>query len=499
MLKVSTAEKNAKKNILFSGVGYLLPLLAALVTIPVMVLKLGVDLYGLYIICVSLIGFMVLVDFGIGQTLIKYVAEYEATGKQAQVQSVLGVALAVYLLIGTLTALLLYGFAPTLAGLLYREDATQQVLASEVLRLTAIPLFLSYVNQFFLNVCKAYHRFDLPAFIHNAANLGGIVSAAVLLLLGLGLVEIIWGYVWVQFAALLFGYLACRRVLPSGVGLSPRFDRQVLREILNFSVFTFLGNLVTSFTTRADKLLIGSLLGTEAVTYYQVPYTIAQMANGIVHTLVQIAFPRFSEMVAVGNQAGLRRLYARVGELMGLLSMVIAVLLIAVGGEFLALWISPEFAQQAGVILQIIALYFFVHSNTVTGYWVLQAHGQARLTALIAVVGALAYFAGMAYFASEYGMQAAAWSLFFLLLLVPLQYVWIARHVGHSLTAYLLQFLLLCASGCALVYLLVFSSSWFNDRMLSILWGGLLGLLVLGGGGYWLLHRRGGWLATRAT
>ena len=43
--------KNVQKNVNFSGVGYILPLIAALATIPIMVKYLGIDLYGLYAIC----------------------------------------------------------------------------------------------------------------------------------------------------------------------------------------------------------------------------------------------------------------------------------------------------------------------------------------------------------------------------------------------------------------------------------------------------------------
>ena len=184
--------KNIRKNVVFTGIGYALPLLAALATIPVIVSKLGVDLYGLYIICVSLIGFMTLVDLGIGQTVIKYVAEYEATGQQAKVKSVLGVAFLIYLVIGLFSVACLYVSAPLLAAGLY-ELPDKQALAVEVLRITVVPLFFSYINQFFLNVCKAYHRFDLPAIIHNVGNLGGIALATTLLLLGYGLSDVMWG------------------------------------------------------------------------------------------------------------------------------------------------------------------------------------------------------------------------------------------------------------------------------------------------------------------
>ena len=489
MDEVPVQLKNARKNVIFSGFGYALPLLAALATIPIMVGALGADLYGLYVICTSLIGFMTLVDLGIGQTVIKYVAEYEATNKRAKVQPVLNVALLIYLLIGLLSAVCLFVFSSNLAAALY-DDPQKQVLAHRVLQITAFPLFFSYMNQFFLNVCKAYHRFDLPAVVHNSGNLGGIVLASVLLLLGYGLQEVMWGYVVIQGLALTAGYTACRHVLPATIRLQLAFDKKLFDEIVSFSFYTFIGNFVSSVAARADKLFIGMILGTEAVTYYQIPFTIAQMANGIIHALVNIAFPPFSEMFATDNKQGLLSLYRKVGQVMSLISMVIAVLLITVGGNFLALWISPEFAQHATLTLQIIALYFFLHSNTVTGYWVLQGGGEAKLTALIAVIGTVSYFVGMYYLGEHYAHNGVAFALFLLLLAVPLQYVWIARYVGHRVVEYIVQLVIFAVLGYFMLYGLEIVNDWLNNHLLEILVDGVLGLLVLIVGGYWLLKRK---------
>lgn len=488
--------KNIQKNLVFSAVGYMLPMLAALATIPVMVDRLGVDLYGLYTICISLIGFMALVDFGIGQTVIKYVAEYEATGQTQRVQPLLGVALLIYLVVGIVSAIALYGFAPLLAQGLY-EGEVKQGLAQDVLRITAVPLLLGYVNQFFLNVCKAYHRFDVPAMIHNAGNLSGILLATLLLLAGYSLREVLWGYVLIQALALAAGYVASVRVVPAGIRLRPRFERQVLRSILSFSVYTFIGNFIGALTSRVDKLLIGLLVGTEAVTYYQIPFMIAQMANGLVHTLSQIVFPRFSEMSGLQDRQGLLRLYGTVNAAVLLMSLVIAVMLISVGGEFLSVWISLEFANKASDVLTVIALYFLLQSSTVAGYWVLQGAGKAQQTALMFVLDASAYFIALYYLANHYGYLGAAFALFFLLLATPLQYVWVARHIGYSVTRHVVALCLSLLVGAGLLGVLAILNAQIGHAWGIIVVDGVLMAAVFTAA-LWLLLKRAkqGWRNT---
>ncbi len=470
--------QNIRKNVIFTGIGYILPLLAALLTIPVMTSKLGVELYGLYVICYSLIGFMTLVDLGIGQTIVKYVAEYEATGQCYKVKPVLDVSFLIYLILGGVSVLLLYSCAPQLAASLYNQPA-KQMIAEHALRITALPLLFSYINQFFLNVCKAYHRFDMPAVIHNSGNLAGIVLATIILLLGYSLIEVMWGYVLVQALTLAAGFRACSLVLPAGIKPIPAFKKSIFTEIITFSAYTFISNFVGSLALRADKLMIGIIIGTDAVTYYQIPFTIAQMANGIIHTLVHITFPRFSEMFSTDDKEGILTLYKLTNDIVFIISMLIAVLLIAVGSDFLAIWISPDFSHKATLPLFILSVYFFLHSNTVVGYWVLQGGGQAKLTAFMSVINTIAYFIALYYFASHYSYIGASLALFLLLITIPLQYIWIAEYVGHSYKDYLMQLLAFLLIGYALVYVLAHINRWLGHSVVEIMINSLVVLVLL--------------------
>ena len=465
--------KNIQKNVIFSSVGYILPLLAALATIPIMVQHLGEDLYGLYAICISLVGFMTLVDLGVGQTIVKYVAEYEVTDRRQDVKPILDISLLIYLCIGLLAAGLLYAFSPNLSAMFY-TDAAQQALGLSVLHLTAIALFFSYMNQFFVNVCKAYHRFDIPSIIQNVGNLGGIIISSVLLLLGFSLEAIMISYIVIYACGFGFGYWSCRRILPAGVHMGLSFNAAIFKDIVSFSFYTFISNLLASLTTRADKLVIGGIIGTGAVTYYQIPYTIAQMANGIIHTLVQIVFPRFSELSGLNRDHELLELYKKTTKIMLLISMVIAVLLISAGGEFLSIWLNPTFAAKSTLTLQIIATYFFFQSNIVTSYWLIQSKGNAKLVAWISMVGAILYFCGLYYLGKHYSYNGTALALFIILSPVPLWFIWLERHVGHAFSEYLTWLFSTAAVGALISYGLLQLNAQINNNLLAILADGFL-------------------------
>ncbi|UOG92849.1 MAG: oligosaccharide flippase family protein [Candidatus Thiothrix sulfatifontis] len=471
--------KNISRNIAFSGLGYVLPLLASLATIPLMIKHMGTDVYGLYVICISLIGFMNFVDLGVGQAIVKYVSQYEVTGENIKIKPILDIALLMYLVLGIAIAVAVVVFALPLGNLIYNEDVKAE-LAAKAFSVTAVAFLLSYINQFFLNLFKAYHRFDVPAVIQNSANIAGIVMATGMVLLGYDLIAILWGYVIIQVIALISGYTLGRQVLPAGVKLGLSFDRHIFAEMIGFSAYTFVSNFLGGVVSRLDKFIIGSILGTEAVTYYQIPHTIAQMANGIIQVLSQITFPRFSELASLNDQVGRLALYRRAMWLVFLFSMAISVALISSGGAFLELWISPEFALRSTLTLQIIALYFFFQSNTVVAYWVLQGSGNAKVTAISSFLGTAAYVAGLYVLTPRYGYNGAALSLFLLLLPLPYFYWWVQRNVGHKFGEYLLQTLVFVAVGLLIVLLLNYAHEYINSNLLVIVTDGMVLAGVVG-------------------
>lgn len=471
--------KNAYRNIMFSGLGYIIPLIISLATIPIMIHKMGTDIYGLYIICVSLIGFMVFVDLGVGQAIIKYVSQYEITGENTKVKPILDIALMLYAGLGLVISSFIMIFSSWLGTLLY-NDPTKAHLASIALSITSIAFCISYVNQFFLNVFRAYHRFDIPAVIHNSANTANIIMASGLLLLGYSLIPILWGHVIIQVIAITSSYFLSKKVLPSGIKLGLSFDKDIFKEMISFSFYTFISNLLGAITSRLDKFIIGALLGTEAVTYYQIPYTIAQMANGIVQSLGQITFPRFSELFSLDERENLLGLYRRSVIVMFFISMAINVMLMSVGGLFLEMWLSPSFASKSTTTLQIISLYFFFQSSIVVPYWAIQGSGNAKITAFCSSLGTIIYMAGMYWLTKQYQYEGAAAALFLLLTPLPIFYFWIQQNIGHKFLEYVAIAVLVSSLGVLIIAFLQKINFLFTNEYLLIVADGLVVTLLTG-------------------
>jgi hypothetical protein len=75
------ARQRVSRNAIYNLVGETVPILAALLAIPVLIRSLGTDRFGLLTIVWMVIGYFGLFDFGLGRALTKIVAEKLGAGR----------------------------------------------------------------------------------------------------------------------------------------------------------------------------------------------------------------------------------------------------------------------------------------------------------------------------------------------------------------------------------------------------------------------------------
>ena len=74
------------------GLGSLIPF----VYTPIMLRLLGQSEYGLYSLANSVVGYLSLLSFGLGSTIVRYVAKYRAEGNKEQEEKVVGLFIIMY-------------------------------------------------------------------------------------------------------------------------------------------------------------------------------------------------------------------------------------------------------------------------------------------------------------------------------------------------------------------------------------------------------------------
>lgn len=378
-------------NLLATWSNHVLGLLLALILMPKVLGTLGDSLYGTWVFISAFAGYAGLLSLGLGQTVSRYVAAHHAQGETEQVNRVVNVIGAVYLVMS--------GVAMAIAGVLawFVPDLWPNSVVSFselrwVIVILGVNVTVSITGGVFGGVLIGLQRFELEkAFV----LLSGVVRFALTLLLlqkDMGLMILAVIFLATTLAENL-GYVICAFRLVPSLRLGYRFlNRQTLRECFSFSAFALLEAVSATLIESTDCVVIGCVLGIEAIVPYSVAQRLCQYISKPLQGIASVCLPRAGELHAQGNLAELRELMCRAVGLAWLLVMGFFIGASFFGPTLLATWVHKVYPQSQTILMLLLAGQLVgTPMKVVTS--VLFGMGDVRRPSLFYVIEALANFA----------------------------------------------------------------------------------------------------------
>jgi O-antigen/teichoic acid export membrane protein len=350
-LTEATASRGALSNAGWNAFGTFSSIVISFVLAPILIRNMGTDEYGILLLVWSVTGILGLVNFGFGEATLRYIAHYFGQQDLTGVNRVIGATLSFYLLVCSFAALVLFVGAPVLANVFSVPESAHDVVAL-LLRLAAVCFALRAVSLCYGAVPMALHRYDISnkiGIIQNVVRSAGYILLAVS---GFGIVHIILWDIATLFATLAVLVVVIHRLAP-GVSLVPSLSLSGLREIIGFSVFSFLTYAFHMLHRESGKLIVGSQLGVSPVAYLGTPDNVAQRLHMVVASGGETLMPRFS---ANQDPQVARSLFLHGTWASLVVSLVLLLPLVLLMPAFLSLWISPEFSRESAVLGQLVAL-----------------------------------------------------------------------------------------------------------------------------------------------
>lgn len=417
--------KSNLKNSVYGVLGSVFPLAIALVTAPYIIHKLTSEIYGIYLLATSLMGFMSFMDLGFGQGVIKFVSDYEAKKDFEGIKNVIGVSFYIYFIMGVIGAIIIFTFASYLV-VLFGVKENHSNLARYVFQVTALGFLINFLTSVFSAIPKALQRYDIDTKIQITVWLLFNVCTVGLLYFGYGLKEVIITSLGFGMTRLAVYFLVFRRMLP-GISLSPVFKSEVFKKVFSFSVYTAINGITGNLVFKVDKMIISGFLGTAAVTYYAIPFMMVQMGFGLVGSATQFIFPATSSLSSLGLREEVKGIYRKATRYSAVISAVFTVGFIVLGETFLTLWMGSDFARNAAGLIPIIAMVFFFASVSVPSFHIYNGLGLSKINMVSSLVGSSAYLIAALIFVPAFKLTGAALSFAFILLPFPLYFYYMHR------------------------------------------------------------------------
>ena len=318
---------------------------------PIMLRVLGQAEYGLYGIAQSIMGYIGLLNFGIGGTIVRYLAKYRAEGNKNQEERVAGLFVKIYSVIGCLILIAGFTFAANI------QIYSRSLSSSEVETLRVLVILMTINTAVFLpfsvfsSVVLAHERYIFSKLV---GMLSGIVSPLLnltLLYCGFGSVGLVVSSTILNFAT--YGIYTVYAV--NKLHIRPNFQKSesgLLREILKFSSFVFLASMVDILYWSTDKLIIGWAIGSVATAVYNIGASFNSYVTSLSAAISGLLIPRLTRMaVKDAPKEQFTEIFIRVGRLQFIIISFIVSAFVAFGRQFLALWAGPGYEDSYYVAL----------------------------------------------------------------------------------------------------------------------------------------------------
>ena len=314
------------------------------------VLNRGLQLV-LFLVLGRLLGPAVLGLYGVAMIALAALSRFTEPGlsealiqrREEDVDDLLHTAWGIEIVRGVFIAAILFVAAPFI-GTFFDEPS-----ATNVLRVMALsPLLLGIRNPGVIYFRKSleFHK----QFGYQVS--GSVVQFAV----GIGL-----GFYWRSIWALVVAYLAMdltrTAVSYYAHGFRPRFelDLDVVRDLIGYGKWITGSTILYFFYDRGDDAVVGWLLASTALGWYQMAYRMANApATEISGTLSNVLFPTFSRLQ--DDPVALREAFYRAFQITLFVAFPMSFGIVAVAPVFVRTFLGPDWIPMT-TTLQLLAIF----------------------------------------------------------------------------------------------------------------------------------------------
>lgn len=456
---------------LWTLLGQILPVLVSFFTTPFVIRLLGEESYGVYILVGLIPSYFSFADFGMSLASTKFGAEAYSRGAAEEEGKIVRTSALIALFLSLPISIGIFLFSYYIVEWFNIPEALHHQ-ASVALKMASVTFLSNFLCNIFNTPQLSRLRMDLNTFANTAFKLIGTISVPIIIFMGGGIVGAIFALMIASLLTLAVHLFFSGRLLNELFRFS--IDRKLISPLMKFGGALTLAGIAVILLTNTEKIILTRVASVEALAYYSVAYTLANMATLFSTAMIQSLLPAFSQLLAPEKKVELNLLFSRSLRIntIGLLPML--VLLAIAAQPFFTIWAGENFGRESTVPFYILLIGLFFNMIAYVPYGVLITSSKSSILAKLFWLELIPYSLVVAFLTYTYGAKgaAAAWSIHVVFDAAAI--TWFARkYVGVSLNVWgkkLYLFLLAIAILLAPVIFTITSES-------SSIW--LYGLICL--------------------
>lgn len=372
-----------KTNVLANYLGQGWVALMAIVFVPYYSRALGMEAFGLVGLMLSLQAMTLLLDLGLGGVMNRELARRSVTDGVAGSMRALVRTLEYFIWPSSVViALAIAGAGPWLAGSWLHPQAISAEETRRAICMMAVAIALQWPAAFYTNGLSGLERQPTANAINATfATLRAVGAAMVLAFVSPSILAFMAWYALVGGAQSATSAILLWRALPPGPA---RFRLEELRAARRFAGGLFLITGTAIVLMQLDRIILSATRPLSEVGYFTLALTVAAALGRAVQPIFNAVYPRFSRLVATGDERTLTTLYHECSQYLVVMVAALGGFLIAFAEPVVRLW-TGDAATAAMVAppLAILVAGSVINSLLNLPYALQLANGWTSLTGLL--------------------------------------------------------------------------------------------------------------------
>ena len=353
---------------------------------PFILHKIGNTFYGVWAVVSQVTGYLWLLDFGVRDSVIKYVAEYHEKNDEGMLNDIVNASLKLYfaVFVGCVAGtFLLSFFFPFIFKGMQDSASTAQLLVI----ITGLDIALTFVFNVFVGILMGLQRYDVFSKISIVLAVVRALLIVYFLNNNYGVVAICLIQLFTNSCMNVTVYFVSRRLLSFKLNfIKYGTEIKTYKMLINYSFFVFLNCIALQAFFYSSNFIIAVFLPVASVTYFAIASSLVDYMKRLIWAGTQAFSPLASQLDAKNDPSRIIALLIKGTKYSLILGLPVGVSYIILGDQFIGLWMGSEYSAVAGnilIVLTVMTIFSLPH-YTISG--ILLGLNKHRLMAYCRVI-----------------------------------------------------------------------------------------------------------------
>jgi O-antigen/teichoic acid export membrane protein len=396
--------KEHKFGAILSYTNLALTNITGLLLTPFIIKMLGDSEYGLYTLIGAFVGYLSVLDLGLNNAIVRFVAQYRVQNDIKSQENFLAISLIIYTFIGLLITFFGIFFYFNLDALFHDTLSYHELSKAKIMLLILIfNIAITLPGGAFTGICTGYEKFIFPRILSIIKVV--IRSVAVILILNNGADAI--GIVLLDTIVNLLFIIVTMYYTFFKLKVKIKLHEwkfYYVKEIFQYSFWIFIFALVYQFQWRTGQVILGTTTNTITVAIFGIGVMLGVYYTTFGNVINGLLLPKAVQ--AVYNNATSEMLtnqMIKVGRISYVLLIYVFGAFLLTGFDFIKLWVGETYLPAYWISLLIMLVYILPISQGYS-HAILEAKKILRFKSLSFLIFSIASAFSGYFFSLEYGI-----------------------------------------------------------------------------------------------